>query len=449
MSAREAQWGSARSAPSAETPDGTRASPRGDEKHPGATASGGRLAYRALVQPSRWSAGDRLWLAVLLAAWAGSRLAWIGLRPESASYFEEAYRWMAIAEWLEGSSPPLLDLQADHYQGGSLVVIALGLPVFALLGESTAALKAVALLFSGATLALLYALHRRYFGATSARLAGAAYVALPAAPAYWSLVVLGSYAESLLASVAQLALFLGLLSGRRSAGRWLAFGLLSGLGIWLCYASALSLAACALTWLWLERLPRPRELALAAAGAALGLVPWLVYNLRSGFAGLQRPLEIFGLREAADPWTSPPLLEKAAELFTTVLPGVLLDPAAPGLAGDARLWIALGVVVPCVPAGLAALERALAALRDGRRPPPDAAARQRRLELVFPVYVLLYVSVYLASRYAVVPGSVETSRLFTPLVVLGLTPVCISLARAIEASRACDAALRSPARSRC
>jgi len=155
------------------------------------------------------SARDLAWLVGLVGLFLLSRLAWIAWRPETASYWEEAYRWVAASELLGTPVQPFLDYQADHYQGGSLVMILLTLPAFALAGESLFSFKLSALGISTATLGMLWLLNRRFFGRPVALLACAAYVAGPAVVAYWGLVVMGSHGESVLLSLVQIHLFLG------------------------------------------------------------------------------------------------------------------------------------------------------------------------------------------------------------------------------------------------
>src|SRR6185295_11521763 len=63
-------------------------------------------------------------------------------------YWEETYRLLAAEALFRGWNVPLLDLQADPYAGGSLVMSLLTVPVVALVGPSIVGLKGVALVWS-------------------------------------------------------------------------------------------------------------------------------------------------------------------------------------------------------------------------------------------------------------------------------------------------------------
>ncbi len=69
--------------------------------------------------------------------------------------------------------------------------------------------------------------------------------------------------------------------------------MVSGLGIWFCYTSDLSLVACTITWLIVERLPRPSELGWVVAGSLIGLLAWLAYNVGRDYVGPTRVFEMF------------------------------------------------------------------------------------------------------------------------------------------------------------
>jgi len=108
------------------------------------------LAFRHL------DSRDAAMLAAFVAAFVTSRLAWAYLNLDTSLYWEESYRWISALEILKGPVQPLMDYQADHYQGGSLVMILLSVPLLRVLGESMAVFKLSAILFSSATLSLLY-----------------------------------------------------------------------------------------------------------------------------------------------------------------------------------------------------------------------------------------------------------------------------------------------------
>ena len=233
---------------------------------------------------------DGLILGLLVLAYVLTRVAWVLLEPNTTLYWEEDHRWASAEELLSGVGRPLLDYQADHYQGGSLVLVLMVTALFGAFGPSLLGLKLAAVGFGAATLVALYVLGRSCFGRSVGVLAAAALLTGPPLLAFSGLVGMGSHGESALFSAIQILLFAQLLSSRsQGPGPWLAFGLVSGLGLWFCYTSGLSLLACAITWLMLEDTQQPKQLLAAAAGACAGLTPWLVYNVQYDFRGARAP----------------------------------------------------------------------------------------------------------------------------------------------------------------
>jgi len=387
--------------------------------------------------PGPWERRDTWLLLALAFAYVATRMLWLVLNAESASYWEENYRWVAAHELLEGSSLPLFDYQADHYQGGPLVVILMAVPLFALLGESAIVLKCVALAFALAVLAALFTLMRLYFGRTAAILSGLVLLCGPPLVAYSSLVTMGSHGESTLFSLVQITLLFGMLTGRwRTPWSWGLFGLTSGLGLWFCYTSGLSLAACGLTWLVLAGVPKPRELAAATAGLCLGLVPWLAYNVGRDFAGLTRILELFGYSEAPDSWASQSALEKLRLLVGRDLPTGLLYPHGPKLAPALRVAGEIAFFAPVALFSVFAALRVLAprALRGTFFEPLVAPDGTRRLELVFFVYGLVHLAVFVLSDFTIEwENEAHAYRILLPPAVLLAVPAIVTAGRAVGA----------------
>jgi len=296
-------------------------------------------------------------------------------------------------------------------------MILLAAASFAAFGESVIALKLGALAFGTATLVALYALGRIWFSRAAGAVAGLGYLTGPPLVAHGALLTMGSHGESALFSLLQLHVFFGLLSGSRRSPR--AFGLLglvSGLGLWFCYTSGLSLLACGLVWLWLEGLPRPRELAFALAGGALGLAPWLVYNLGHDFVGLERVLELFGRGDPIDPWIAQGPLDKLRALagrdlyFGLVFPLGSEDPPVLVVAVLAAFF------VPLLLALAAGFASALSGLRRGAA---SADAAQDRRLLVLVTYVGVFLAAFLFSEFTIDLGQLAHGfRLFLPLAVI-------------------------------
>jgi arylsulfatase A-like enzyme/4-amino-4-deoxy-L-arabinose transferase-like glycosyltransferase len=397
---------------------------------------GGRPA-RDLLLPMRL---PDLWiLGGFLLLFVASRFVAVSWNLGATTYWEEEYRWVAALEILHGTTAPLFSYQADHYQGGSVVMILLAAGFMRVFGESPAVMKLAAILVSSTTLTLLYVLGRKVFGRATAVCASAAYLAGPPLVAYWGVVVMGSHGESIAFSLAQLLLFFGLLDGtwRRPVG-WLAFGLVSGLGLWFCYTSGLSLLACGLAWLLLERMPRLRELAWAIGGGILGLVPWLSYNTTRGFVGLGRVLQVFGLESAPDPWIAQSASDKLISLVVRDWTIGLVGPFFMGWPEWLEVAVVAGFALPLAAALAWSLWRAVGAplyarlSSRGRRPLGSADARRR--ELVFIVYAIVFLAVYVGSRFTLDPsGGAVVYRLFLAPAVLMLLPASYSFARALDA----------------
>ena len=270
---------------------------------------------------------DWLFMGGLLLILFATRIAWILSNPDATQYWEEDYRWVAAREILAGLQQPVFDYQADNYQGGSLVLIGIITGLFALFGESLLSLKLAPLGFAAATLAAIYILGRLWFGRRTALIAASAYLAGPPLLLHSALIPMGSHGESALFSLVQFICFLGILSRRwHTPLGWAALGFVSGLGLWFCYTSGLSLVACGMTWLILEGIPRLRLLLAATGGALLGLIPWFAYNLQNDFTGFLRLFEIFGAGDPIDAWVAQGPLEKFLGLVLRDLPIGMLDP---------------------------------------------------------------------------------------------------------------------------
>jgi 4-amino-4-deoxy-L-arabinose transferase-like glycosyltransferase len=370
---------------------------------------------------------DATILAALAVAFVLSRLLWISESAASAYYWEEPYRWIAASEILAGPVQPLFEYQADHYQGGSLVMIFLMMGSFLLFGEGVVAMKLPALLVSTCTLCLLYILGRKVFGRATGVVASLAYLTGPPLVAYWGLTAMGSHGESILFSLVELLIFFEIRSGRwRTLAGWGLLGLVSGLGLWFCYTSGMTLLACGAAWLLLEGLPRPREIASASVGGMLGLVPWLVYNLNHEFVGLTRILELFGMGNPVDPWLAQGPLEKAVNMFSRDLPVGLLAPYPEALPDGLGPALLIAGTVPYAVALVWSAWRVGGLLREER-----SDRESRRRELVFVIYGLVFLGVFLGSRFTIDPvDGIVVYRLFVPPAVLLLLPAASGVARA-------------------
>ena len=378
----------------------------------------------------RFDRQDVVVLALFLILFAITRFLWAHENISAVTYWEDEYRWTAANELLLGPAHDLFEYQADHYQGGPLVMILTIAGLFLVVGSSPLVLKSVAVFFGGLTLALLYSVARVGFGRPTAILAAAAYLVGPPLVAVSGLFVMGSHGESIVFSLLQFLIFYRLLSvAERTPRTWFAFGLVSGLGLWFCYTSGLSLAACGLTFLAIERFPLWREIRAALLGGLVGLLPWFAYNVERSFVGLGRIGEVFGWSRAPDIWVEQSAGEKALQLIFRDWPGGLLLPF-PTTWPDSGMSIALVVFAFPMSVALGASLVRVVRSAPGLRSPLSLASQSAicsRRELVFLVYGALWLVFFLGSRFTIDPyKGIHEYRLFLPAAVIVLIPMARS-----------------------
>ncbi len=282
---------------------------------------------------------------------------------------------------LDGRSHPLVFWGTNY---GGTIEPHLVAGAFALFGATPAVFRATMAVLYAAYLAGAGALVWRFFGRRAA-LAACAWLALPP----FFLPYKGLTSDGLYEMVALLglaSLFLALLAderlaaGRPAAAVLGALGLAAGLGLWVTPLTLPTAGAAAL-WLYAghrRRLPGRGALAWACGGL-LGAAPWIVWNLRHGWASVKA-------RELA-PATGRGLVANVAGFLTDTLP-VFLGAARPNFSNNphasfpgARVLVPLLVLALVLPAAA-------------------AARRDRRLRLLFLLLVVLSAGAVTSGRLA-------------------------------------------------
>jgi hypothetical protein len=172
--------------------------------------------------------------------------------------------------------------------GGSLEPLVTA-GVFALVGSSTLALKAVPLTLSLAATLLIVPVGRTFVGERGARYAAAAFWVSTANYVWWSTKAVGFYWACLILGLLFLLLVTWLAAQPDRVRRWLALGLVGGLGWWTS-PQILHFVLPGLGWLaWRLRTragPLAKGLSLSGVPALVGALPWIWHNVSRGFPSL-------------------------------------------------------------------------------------------------------------------------------------------------------------------
>jgi hypothetical protein len=168
--------------------------------------------------------------------------------------------------------------------GGSLTAMFMA-AVFAVFGSSTATLKSVPIVMSAIAAVLVWRVGRRTIGAQGAAIAAVTFWVWPTNYVWLSTKERGFYWACLILGLAFLLVVLQLVEQPRSWPRWVALGLLGGLGWWTS-PQILYFAVPGLAWLAIRLRKDAWRVVAAIPGAFIGSLPWLIWNMRNDWAAL-------------------------------------------------------------------------------------------------------------------------------------------------------------------
>jgi hypothetical protein len=374
-----------------------------------------------------------------LCAVVAARLLLIHVSLPEITYWEEPYRLTIASELLAGPRLPLTEYQADNYQGGSLAIGVLAAPLVAILGPSYETLKLAPLAFTAATAALWTMLLWRAAGPVAGALGAWLFVLAPPLAQVYQVHAMGSHAETALFAAAAFALTLASVRSQPSRGLPFLLGLVGGFGIWFCYTTATSLAACGVVWLWASPRGSVRKgLVPLLLGAMVGLLPWLAYNLAHGFHGFDRLTELFDATQHNPNAGTEPLRERIGALLFLDLPLAFGFPVdVPGTPSPSD-WMAYVFAVAAV-FGVAAIAlqavcgaAANVSSREGRfASSPDGA-----LAALIATAIVVHLLTYLATSFRLdVENGFIAYRFFAPLHPLLVGAFALVSARLAAAGR--------------
>lgn len=268
---------------------------------------------------------------------------------------EELLRGVAAQDLLDGPLAPVQRYQVNNFWGGSLVVSIVAMAPYAVFGAKLVALRAVAVLFGVACVAILFVLLHRHAGRRAAWIGATLLAFAPPGYAMSSCTLYGTHLEA--NAVALLVAWLVLEEQRGRSGpapRWLttALGFSAGFALWFGFSLIPVLGAWVLHEFARDRLflLRPRAVFLGL-GFLAGLSPWIRYQLVHGYSGLEIYDHGFGYH-LTNGIVRGQVLEKLLTTFSTTGPMSFCFretlPVPGTWVGRALACVALAVVVRCV-----------------------------------------------------------------------------------------------------
>ncbi|MEM1453371.1 MAG: glycosyltransferase family 39 protein [Planctomycetota bacterium] len=360
-------------------------------------------------------------LVVLFAIAAVVKLFVLSMPPEEISpgglpQHEEWRRGMSAREWSIGPLLGALDYQQGHFQGGTLLTIALSALSFGLFGDSPLTMRLPNLLYDLATIGFLYLFVRRIASRRAAWIAGL--LAAVPSPGY-AMVGAVAWASHVEANAFAMALLWfwtrHVFDGRDGPWRAFLLGVLAGASLWFHYGLLIWLVLMLLAEVARDRRAWIRPaMGARIAGVAVGLAPWWAYNVTHGWTGLG----VYGKSASAHFQTSSAeVSETITRLVSHFLPHSAYLPEWGGV-GPALELLLLALAVT------AWLSLAVGAVRALTRD------REVRPELVVAAYPLLWSVLYVFGTFHGQDWWVSGYRYMLPLHPIAWISAGVLLARA-------------------
>lgn len=306
--------------------------------------------------------------------------------------WEELYRGTIAKEILSGLKMPLWDYQADVYSGGSLVTGFLAAFLFKISGPSLFALKCVPLFFAAASLAVTFLFMKRFFGMRAACFAALFFIFCAPGFAQFSLIAMGYHSESVFFTALILFLFYRLWYGAPSSWNLPLCGFVCGLSFWFTNITGITILTVLVSWFLLDRAGFFRGFFRFCFFFALGMLPWLAYNLTHQWKGLEFILSAFVRLYQNDDF-APTLELSPMKLARLIFRGIPLSWCFADL-GPLRGWISCYLY-----SALGLFSLVFFILRRVLRPPQNPGSVSKLPFFLYPVFFLL---IYWASRVGII-----------------------------------------------
>jgi len=216
------------------------------------------------------------------------KLSLLFLAIDELIYYEEYFRAFIAKQLIDGPTVSLFFLQCDSYDGGSLVVGLLMVPIFKLFGGNLISVKLVALSFTLSSLILLYLLCNKFFNRRVAMVTSLLFIFSPPLFTKYSLITIGDASDSFLLSILFIFVFFKIFfNGKNDNIHFILLGLIGGLGTWFTFAFSITLLTCLIFWFLLDRgFFLRKSFLIFLITFILGFSPWIYYNISYDFIGL-------------------------------------------------------------------------------------------------------------------------------------------------------------------
>lgn len=201
---------------------------------------------------------------------------------------EELYRGAMALEFLHGFKMPYWEYRADNYAGGSLVIAPFIAFFFKIFGPNVFSLKLTSVAIFAGALAVWFSMIARHLNKKTALYFALLFIGSPQVFTRYSLVPLGDHPETILLAGLSLYLFFGILNAKDGGKTREAalLGALIGFGIWFAYIFALVGISLFIFCLFqANRSKLARHLPVFVISFAMGFLPWILMNWKTGFSG--------------------------------------------------------------------------------------------------------------------------------------------------------------------
>jgi hypothetical protein len=223
--------------------------------------------------------GALYFLLRIFFLWHAGDFLYLGEESFIGSITQEVIRGLNMAS--------ILDYQMTPYWGGSIVTAILAVPLFRIVGAYILSLKLIPILINLLGLVFMFLIADRYLDRRIAFFS--AIFAIFPAPFFtaMSLSACGSHPEAGSLSMIILFIFYSIIFNQPSRTHYLLLGLLSGFFLWYDYICGITIIGYLIFWFLKDKdFFLKKGFILYLIFFVIGCLPWISYNLKYEFSGL-------------------------------------------------------------------------------------------------------------------------------------------------------------------